>query len=100
MAGRCGKNSYDPLAISTQPRWYVVRDQHNTLIEYQRLAPGTNLWAVLWEVMETHEQRGWLIEDVGEPKIGSFFCRKGDSRLFVSIQATDPTQPIAHLHGP
>jgi hypothetical protein len=89
------RNNYDGMAVSHLPRWYVVYDMFRTVLEYELLPPGADLWAVLREVMETRAQRGWEIElEHGEPTYGEFFCSKGKDRLRICIQPTDPTQPL------
>ena len=88
------RNNYDPMAISHEPRWYVVYDAFHAVLEHELLPPGANLWAVLREVMETRAERGWQIEiEHGEPSYGSFFCRKDGVRLYITIQPTDPSKP-------
>jgi hypothetical protein len=86
---------YDPLEPTQEPRWYVVRDRLNTVLEARALVAGTDLKRILVAAMLERIDRGWHLGEFGS-RAGSFFCIKGGERCQVRIEAADPGRPVGY----
>jgi len=96
------RQTHDPLATTDQPRWYVVRSMHGTVIETRRLAAGTHLKRAFLMAMVEWIDNGWTLNEFSSAS-AAFFCDRESQRRMVSIDPTDPDEvPMyggAHLGG-
>jgi hypothetical protein len=65
------RSSHDPLARVRAPTWLVVRDRANTVLESTKLAPATDLRAVLTKARDARIAAG-VADDIGRA-CGFFF---------------------------
>jgi hypothetical protein len=86
---------YDPLEATLEPRWYIVRDRLNAVLEMRPLAAGSDLKRVFVGAMLEHIDASWQLGEFGS-RGGSFFCARGEERCQVGIEAADPGRPIGY----
>ncbi|HLW24466.1 MAG TPA: hypothetical protein VKT22_08925 [Steroidobacteraceae bacterium] len=79
----------DPLGASSEPRWYVVRSMHGTLLETRELPRGTDLKRAFLEAMLDWMKAGWSIGEFSSA-CATFFCDRPPERRMVSIDPADP----------
>jgi hypothetical protein len=93
---------HDPLEPSSEPRWYVVRSMHGTVLESRRLPDGADLKRTFLTAMLQWLDDGWRLGEFSSAS-ASFFCDRNPERRMVSIDPTDPYDvPMyggAHLGG-
>jgi hypothetical protein len=94
--------AHDPLESSAEPRWYVVRSMHGTVLESRALAAGADLKRVFVLAMLHWIDAGWRLGEFSSTS-AAFFCDRHPERRMVSIDPTDPHDvPMyggAHLGG-
>jgi hypothetical protein len=90
MASR--RSVYDPLELTKEPRWYVVRGVHGAVLECRLLPAGTDLKRAFVVAMLGHIDAGWQLGEFGS-RGGVFFCTRGTERRMVSITPTAPGTP-------
>jgi hypothetical protein len=83
------RNVFDPLEPTSEPRWYVVRNMHQAVIEARRLETGANLKRVFVAAILEHIDAGWQLGDFGS-RSSTFFCDKGGERRMVEISPSNP----------
>jgi hypothetical protein len=88
------RSSHDPLARVCAPTWLVVRDRVNTVLESTKLAPGTDLRAVLTQARDGRIAAGWVADDIG-PACGFFFAIRSGERVRVAVERAPPRNPPA-----
>lgn len=85
-----------------QPRWYVVRNMHGSVIESRALVAGADLTHAFLTAMLAWLDGGWSIREFSSTS-ATFFCSRGIERRMVSIDPADPREvPVyggAHLAG-
>jgi hypothetical protein len=86
------RSSYDPLAVSTEPRWLVVRNMHSAILEQKALRPGDDLRGAFAKALAAHVDDGWQLETFSS-NLACGFCRRGDQRRVITIEAENPTRP-------
>ena len=93
---------HDPLERTAEPRWYVVRSMHGTVLESRRLPDGADLKRAFLTAMLRWLDDGWRLGEFSSTS-AAFFCDKNPERRMVSIDPTDPYDvPMyggAHLGG-
>jgi hypothetical protein len=93
---------HDPLEPTQEPRWYVVRSMHGTVIEARQLPGGTNLKRAFLSAMIEWIDDGWTVKEFSS-SAAAFFCDRSPERRMISIDPTDPHDvPMyggAHLAG-
>lgn len=87
------RDRYDPLAVSSQPRWLVVWDMYFNLLESTALAPRTNLREVLQQTIQHWRAMGWTVES--DARFGSFFCHCAGARRLLAVSPVNPAHSIA-----
>jgi hypothetical protein len=88
-------NVFDPLEPTAEPRWYVVRDRLNAILEARALPAGIDLKRVFVAAMVERIDAGWRLGEFSS-RGGSFFCTRGSDRCQVGIEAADPGRPIGY----
>lgn len=89
------RNVFDPLEPTREPRWFVVRDARNALLEVIPLPAGTDLKRVFVAAMLEWIDAGWLLGEFSS-RGGSVFFTRGPERCMVGIEAADPGQPVGY----
>jgi len=94
--------AHDPLESTAEPRWYVVRSMHGTVIESRELPAGADLRRMFILAMLQWIDAGWGLGEFSSTS-AAFFCHRNPERRMVSIDPTDPHDvPMyggAHLGG-
>jgi hypothetical protein len=83
------RHVYDPLEPTKEPRWYVVRNMHRTVIEARALPAGADLKRALVAAMLEHIDTGWRLGEFSS-RTGFFFCDKAGERRMVEISPSNP----------
>jgi hypothetical protein len=86
------RSSPDPLAPVNAATWLVVRDEINAVLESTKLAPGTNLRALL--TRDARIADGWAADNIG-PACGFFFASREAKRVRVAVERAPPRDPWA-----
>jgi hypothetical protein len=86
------RNVFDPLEPTKEPRWYVVRNMHRTVIEARALPIGCDLKRALVAAMLEYINGGWRLGEFSS-RTGFFFCDKAGERRMVEISPSDPGPP-------
>jgi hypothetical protein len=94
---RCRRSSYDPLKVTPEPTWLVVRDKCTQVLEAQPLERGADPRAALTAAREARIAAGWKADPIGRAS-ASFFCSKDGMRVMVGIERRDPAKPRLN-HG-
>jgi hypothetical protein len=81
--------AHDPLEPAAEPRWYVVRSMHGTVIESRELPAGADLKRVFILAMLQWIDAGWGLGEFSSTS-ATFFCHRNPERRMVSIDPTDP----------
>jgi hypothetical protein len=93
------RNVFDPLEPTKEPRWYVVRNMHQAVLEARRLPTGADLKRTFIAALLEHIDAGWQLGEFSS-RSSSFFCDTGGERRMVEISPTNPGRPqsggIAH----
>jgi hypothetical protein len=89
------RNVYDPLETTSEPRWYVVRDALNRVLEARPLQAATDLKRVFVAAMLERIDAGWELGEFSS-RGGSVFFTRGVDRCMVGIEAADPGQPVGY----
>lgn len=79
----------DPLATSTDPRWYVVRSMQGIVLESRPLPRGVDLKRAFVLAMLEWIDAGWALGEFSSAS-ATFFCHRPAERRMVSIDPTDP----------
>jgi hypothetical protein len=82
------RSTFDPLEPTREPRWYVVRDMHRSVLEVRRLPPGADLKRAFVAAMLEWIDAGWQLGEFSSTT-GTFFCTRGVERRQVEITPTD-----------
>jgi hypothetical protein len=90
------RSKYDPLALSRQPRWLVLRDMFHNVLDSTELAPGADLRQAFASGLAALEQQGWQSEGASGAMV---FVRRGAERRLLVIHETDPHEPAPQGHG-
>jgi hypothetical protein len=85
------RQRHDPLEPSSEPRWYVVRSMHGSIIESRQLPAGADLKRVFLIAMLEWLDAGWTLTEFSSAA-AAFFCVRNPERRMISI---DPTNPYA-----
>jgi hypothetical protein len=88
-------NLFDPLEPTSEPRWYIVRDALNRVLEARALPSGADLKRILVAAMLERIDAGWRLGEFGS-RGGSFFCRRGAERIQIGIEGADPGRPVGY----
>jgi hypothetical protein len=80
---------FGPLEPTKEPRWYVVRNMHRTVIEARALPAGANLKRTLVVSMLEHIDAGWRLREFSS-RMRFFFCDKAGERRMVEITPSEP----------
>ncbi len=83
------RSSFDPLEPTQEPRWYVVRNMHRTVIEARALPAGSDLKRAFVAAILDHIDTGWRLGEFTS-RTGVFFCDKAGERRMVEISPSDP----------
>src|ERR1017187_5559605 len=83
------RSVFDPLEISKEPCWYIVRSMHNALLEARLLPPGTDLKRAFVAAMLEWIDAGWQLGELSSRSV-HFFCTKIVELQTVEISPTDP----------
>lgn len=79
----------DPLAPSPEPRWYVVRSMHGTVLEARELPRGVDAKRAFVLAMLEWIDAGWSLGEFSSAS-ATFFCDRHPERRMVSIDPADP----------
>jgi hypothetical protein len=79
----------DPLVSSGEPRWYVVRSMHGSIIESRQLPLGVDLKRVFLVAMLEWLDAGWTLTEFSSAS-AAFFCVRHPERRMISIDPTNP----------
>ena len=79
----------DPLAPNAEPRWYVVRSMHGTVLEARELPRGADAKRAFVAAMLEWIDAGWSLGEFSSAS-ATFFCDRHPERRMVSIDPTDP----------
>ena len=82
---------YYPLHPTQEPRWYVVRSMHGSVLESRKLDDGIDLVREFAAAIVRCIDDGWRIGAFSSQS-GVFFCDRGAERRQVSIDPTDPAK--------
>jgi hypothetical protein len=69
---------FDPLEPTTEPRWYVVRNMHQAVLEARRLDTGADLKRAFVAAILEHIDAGWQLGEFSS-RSGTFFCTRATS---------------------
>jgi hypothetical protein len=83
------RSVFDPLEISKESRWLVVRNMHRAVLEVRPLPAGANLKRAFIAAMLEWIDAGWDIAEFSS-RVGVFFCSKGVERCQVEITPSNP----------
>lgn len=96
------RQRHDPLEPTSEPRWYVVRSMHGSIIESRQLPAGADLKRVFLLAMLEWLDAGWTLAEFSSAS-AVFFCIRNPERRMISIDPTNPHDaPMyggAHLGG-
>jgi hypothetical protein len=53
------RNTFDPLEATGEPRWHVLRDRLNAVLEVRELSAGVDLKRVFVVAMVERVEAGW-----------------------------------------
>jgi hypothetical protein len=87
------RNRPDPLADSRRPHWLLVSDVYRNVISCEALPLGSDLHAVMREILSDCAADGWQAENDGA--YGFVFIARGSERRLVKLTPADP----AHCAG-
>lgn len=90
------RSKYDPLALSNQPRWLVLRDLFHNVLDATELPPGTDLRQAFASGLAGLEKQGWHSEGATGAMV---FVRRGPERRLLAIHEHDPHEPVPAGHG-
>src|ERR1043165_70385 len=90
------RSKYDPLALSRQPRWLVLRDMFHNVLDSTELSPGTDLRRAFASGLADLERQGWESEGASGAMV---FVRRGSERRLLAIHEHDPQEPVPAGHG-
>jgi hypothetical protein len=90
------RSKYDPLALSRQPRWLVLRDMFHNVLDSTELSPGTDLRRAFAAGLAELERQGWQSEGASGAMV---FVRRGGERRLLAIHEADPHEPLPQGHG-
>jgi hypothetical protein len=90
------RSKYDPLALSRQSRWLVLRDMFHNVLDSTELPPGTDLRQAFASGLADLEQQGWQSEGASGAMV---FVRRGAERRLLAIHENDPHEPLPQGHG-
>jgi len=90
------RSKYDPLALSRQPRWLVLRDMFHNVLDSTELSPGTDLRRAFAAGLAELERQGWQNEGASGAMV---FVRRGGERRLLAIHEADPHEPLPQGHG-
>jgi len=90
------RSKYDPLALSRQPRWLVLRDMFHNVLDSTELAPGSDLRRAFATGLADLERQGWESEGASGAMV---FVRRGSERRLLAIHEHDPQEPVPAGHG-
>lgn len=90
------RSKYDPLAVSQQPRWLVLRDLFHNVLDSTELAPGTDLRQAFAAGLAELERSGWQSEGASGAMV---FVRRGGERRLFTMHEVDPQEPLPPGHG-
>jgi hypothetical protein len=88
------RNVHDPLEPTREPRWYVVRDKLNRVLEVRSVS-GSDLKRLFVGAMLERINAGWQLGEFSS-RGGSFFCTRGAERCQIWIEAVDPGRPVGY----
>jgi hypothetical protein len=80
---------FDPLEPTNEPRWYIVRNMHQAVLEARRLDTGADLKRAFVAAMLEHIDAGWILGEFSSWS-SSFFCDKAGERRMVEISPSNP----------
>jgi hypothetical protein len=83
------RHVYDPLEPTTEPRWYVVRNMHQAVLEARPLPLGADLKRAFVAAILEYIDAGWRLGDFSS-RSGTFFCTKDSERRMVEISPSNP----------
>jgi hypothetical protein len=83
------RSVYDPLEPTSEPRWYVVRNMHQAVLEARQLPLGADLKRAFVAAILEHIDAGWRLGEFSS-RSSTFFCDKGGHRRMVEISPSDP----------
>jgi len=90
------RSKYDPLALSRQPRWLVLRDMFHNVLDATELPPGTDLRAAFAAGLAALELDGWQSEGASGAMV---FVRRNGERRLLAVHEHDPHEPLPAGHG-
>lgn len=83
------RQRHDPLEVTSEPRWYVVRSMHGSVLESRRLPAKADLKRLFLEAMLEWLDAGWTLTEFSSVS-ASFFCARNTERRTISIDPNDP----------
>jgi hypothetical protein len=96
------RQRHDPLEATGEPRWYVVRSMHGSILEARQLPAGADLKRAFLIAMLEWLDAGWTLTEFSSAS-AAFFCIRNPERRMISIDPTNPhAVPMyggAHLGG-
>lgn len=83
--GRRRRGIRDPLRLTNEARWLVIRDKCSKPLEYRELCGESDLRGALESERAQRMSEGWNVEEI--PRNCAFcFASRGQDRVCISIQ--------------
>lgn len=87
------------LDLLNQGAWCVVCDMSSRVLSWIEVGRMPDWRVRFMEMIEAARAAGWVLEEE-HPVYASFFCRRADQRVFVSLQPTRPRNRLAEWELP
>jgi hypothetical protein len=79
----------DPLELTGEPRWLVVRDRVSRALEFRPLPAGADLRAAMAAKQVELVAKGWRTGSIPK-KCSFFFADRDNERVCVSVECFEP----------
>lgn len=89
------RTRHDPLATAPQPRWLVVRDMFQHVLDATELPGGTDLRQAFVAGVAALERDGWRSEGASGAMV---FVSRGHERRLLCITEADPFETPSSGH--
>jgi hypothetical protein len=90
------RSRFDPFADNTHPRWLVLRDMFQHVVDSTELPAGTDLRRAFADGIADLQRAGWESEGASGAMV---FVRRGNERRMLVVSQTDPDAPPAPGHA-
>jgi hypothetical protein len=82
-------DTFDPLEPTSAPRWLIVKNLHNAVVESSQITPGADLKRSFLVAMLKWIDAGWKLGEFSS-RTGQFIVTQGTDRRTVSVSSLPP----------